>query len=92
MNYQNEQAHNLAKMQPTSVFLQPVRVNLVSFAQQAKEANYFLKKMVFFFFFRRKGMYRLPNFFFSVEMRAGATTSPVSFMTLLLSFVIYNLH
>lgn len=37
--YQNEQAHNLAKMQPTFVVL-PVRINLVSFAKHTKEANY----------------------------------------------------
>ena len=56
MNYQNKQAHNLAKMQPISVFLQLVRVNPVSFAQQTREANYFIKKK-WFFFLRRKGIY-----------------------------------
>lgn len=91
MNYQNERkAQNLAKIQPTSVFLQLVSVNLVSFAQQTKEANYFFKKM---FLFSEKGNILFTKFLsFSAEIRAGATTSTVSSMTLLLSFVIYNLQ
>lgn len=91
MNYQNKQAHNLAKMQPISVFLQLVRVNPVSFAQQTREANYFIKKMVFFP--SEKGNILFTKFLsFSTEIRAGATTSTVSLMTLLLLFVIYNLQ
>lgn len=62
MNYQNKQAHNLAKMQPASVFLQPVGVNLVSFAQQAREGNFFFLKKGFFFSWR-KGINYLSNFF-----------------------------
>ena len=47
MNEVSERTSTQAQMQPTSVFLQPVRVNLVSFAQQTKEANFIGKKNAF---------------------------------------------
>lgn len=64
MNYQNKQAHNLAKTQLTSIFLQPVKVNLVSFAQQTGSKFFFCKKM--FFFSSEKGniiIYQISFFF-----------------------------
>ena len=63
MNYQKKQAHNLAKMQPTSVFLQPVRVNPVSFAQQTRSKFFFVKKSFFFFGEREYIIYQISFFF-----------------------------
>ena len=60
----NKQTHNSAKMRPASVFLQPVRENLVSFAQQTKEANFISKKMLFLFCFSEKGNVLCTKFLF----------------------------
>ena len=79
-------------MRPASVFLQPLRENLVSFAQQTKEANFISKKNAFsvlFFGERECIMYQI---YLLAEIRADATTSTVSLIILLLSFVIYNLQ
>ena len=51
-------------MRPASVFLQPVRENLVSFAQQTKEANFISKKMFFLFCFSEKGNVLCTKFLF----------------------------
>ena len=84
----NEQARNFEKILPTLVFLQAVKVNLVSFAEQTKEM---LK--IFFFFFPENGNILFTKFpSFSAEIRASAATSTVSLMTLLLSVVIHNLQ
>ena len=71
------------------VFFQSIHgshCNLVLFAQQTKEAFF-----NFFFFGERECIFTrfLSS---SAVIRAGATTSTVSLMTLLLSFVTYNLQ
>ena len=55
-------------MQPSSVFLQLVRVNLVSFAQQTRGANY-LKKKIFFSFGEKEYIIYQISFFFRRNSR-----------------------